>query len=163
MCAREIALLLGLRGLFAEHNFGLTFIVKDDYASETSVEFVDGERVYVDKELAFYHALGFHKSSLLQAISPSTVWKSFNAWRAGHSTVMDTTTDGTIHGGVLVVASPTATESGEAEIIYEHLELNIGETIAEDAGAEMRLRKAIEAFGNSNANPNPDTNLNKEL
>ena len=80
MCAEEIEHLLSMRNQFAKHNFELTFIVKDDWASETAAEFVDDAKVYVDKELGFYKAFGFVQTSKVGVFAPDVVFRSFRAW-----------------------------------------------------------------------------------
>ena len=146
MCWEEITHLLALRERFTALDFQITFIVKDDYASETVADKVDGERVYVDPELGFYHAIGFSKSSKAAAFAPTSVFRAFRAWSNGFSTVMDTTTDGLIHGGVLVIASPADSQSGEAQVLFQKLETSIGDTLVHSPEEEEKMWIALENF-----------------
>eukprot|EP00750_Incisomonas_marina_P000892 INCI10694.2.p1 GENE.INCI10694.2~~INCI10694.2.p1 ORF type:complete len:180 (+),score=41.67 INCI10694.2:460-999(+) len=149
MCWEEITHLLALRERFTALDFQLTFIVKDDYASETVADKVDGERVYVDPELGFYHAIGFSKSSKAAAFAPTSLFRAFRAWSNGFSTVMDTTTDGLIHGGVLVIASPRDSPSGEAQVLFQKLETSIGDTLVHSPAEEEKMWTALRNFSNT--------------
>jgi len=146
MCAEEIEHLLSMRNQFAKHNFELTFIVKDDWASETAAEFVDDAKVYVDKELGFYKAFGFVQTSKVGAFAPDVVFRSFRAWVDGHAPRIDTKTDGLVHGGVIVVAPAAETESGVAEILFEKPESFFGDTLRRDPVAQAAIVQALERF-----------------
>jgi hypothetical protein len=104
---------------------------------------IDGERVYVDKQLGFYRALGFRKSSVFSLLTPGFWMRVYRNFANGFRGTMDTS-EGFLHGGVLAVAPARCTGTGSPQVVFEHREEALGGTMAESPEATARLLVALE-------------------
>ena len=121
--------------------------MKDDFASESAAEKVEGERIFVDKTLGFYSALGGGKSSVFDVFHPRSVHRLWRAWRNGQPGQFDgSSTDGLVHGGVIVVAAASESASGRGEVLFEKVEHQLGDTLVHAPEEEQELFAVLDRF-----------------